>query len=80
MICNTKTNKHNNTLNGFNAINNKLNFTTEEQNNINFLDIRIHRDDKLIYNIHRKRTATRTVIHNASCHPKEQNIAAFIYL
>jgi hypothetical protein len=49
-------------------------------NTINYLDLLIYRNNRNInITIYRKPTETGTVIHLASNHPHEQNLAAFHY-
>jgi len=52
--------------------------TTEEDSNINFLDLTINRGRKNVsISIYRKATNTHTTIHYLSNHPFEQKITAF---
>jgi len=54
--------------------------TTEEDSNINFLNLTINRERKNIsISVYRKETNTDTTIHYLSNHPFEQKIAAFRY-
>jgi len=54
--------------------------TTEENSNINFLDLTINRGRKTIsISIYRKTTNTDTTIHYLSNHPFKQKIAAYRY-
>jgi hypothetical protein len=78
----TKTNL-NQVLNDFNNIHNMIQYTIKKENNneINFLDISIHRlQSSLEYKIYPKPTSTSTIIHNTSCHPVEQKVMAFNFL
>ena len=53
--------------------------TEEENNNINYSDLTIHRhNNKLNIEIYRKPTQTDVTIHFTSNHPSEQKLAAFI--
>jgi hypothetical protein len=77
----THTNIHN-TLQEFNTIHPKLEFTleTETNNTINYLNITIHKqNNKLTFGIYRKPTFTDTM-HNSSCHPYEHKKSAINYL
>jgi hypothetical protein len=67
-------------LDAFNNIHNNIQFTLEKEdnNNINFLDITIHRlHTKLEHKIYRKPTSTSTIIRSTSCHPVEHKTMAF---
>ena len=69
-------------LDEFNNLTPKLKFTLqEEQNNqINFLDITIKKNQKgLSFDIYRKPTTTNIIIPKDSCHPNEQKTAAIRY-
>jgi len=60
-----------------------MTFTMEEEinNNINFLDITISKDENMLsFNAHRKSIATDIIIPNDSCHPSEQKLGAIRYL
>ena len=58
----------------------KLKMTTEENGNINFLDLTIHRGNKnLSISIYRKATNTDTTNHYLSNNPYEQKMAAYRY-
>jgi hypothetical protein len=49
----------------------------ENEHRINFLDITIHnKDNKLLFSIYRKPTATDVIIPTDSCHPPEHKYAA----
>ena len=70
-------------LKDFNIIHPNLNFTleTETNNQLNYLDITIHRTNtNLKFNIYRKPTFTDTIIPYDSCHPPEHKNAAIRYL
>jgi hypothetical protein len=78
----TKTNL-NQALNDFNNIRNMIQYPLEKENRneINFLDISIHRlQSSLEYKIYRKPTSISTIIHNTSCHPAEHKVMAFNFL
>jgi len=69
-------------LEDFNDLVPSLKFTLEkEQNNqINFLDITINKNqDGLSFEIYRKPTATDIIIPNDSCHPREHETVAIRY-
>jgi len=71
-----------NVLEDFNNLTPKLKFTLdEEQNNqINFLDITIKKNQKgLLFEVYRKPTTTDIIIPNDSCHPNEHKTAAIRY-
>jgi hypothetical protein len=52
----------------------------EENNNINYLDLSIHRHNNNLYlGIHRKPTRTDTTIHLTSNHQLEHKHAAYIF-
>jgi len=73
----------NNLLNSFNNAANPLQFTMEHETNnqINFLDITIKKDNnKLKFNIYRKHTQTDIIIPHDSCHPNEHKLSAIRYL
>ena len=54
---------------------------TENNNQINFLDITIQKiDHEINFNIYRNPTTTDTIIPYDSCHPPEQKFAAIRYL
>jgi hypothetical protein len=77
----SKTNK-NLILNRMNNIHKHLEFkiTEEENNNINCLDLTIHRhNNKLSTEIYRKPTQTDITIHFTSNHPFKQKFAAFVF-
>jgi hypothetical protein len=83
LVYNEETTNINLTLQEFNKIHPKLIYTIEkeENNKIHFLDIIIQRtENKLTYGIHRKATATDTIIHNESCHPTQHKITAINYM
>jgi hypothetical protein len=70
-------------LNDFNNIHTNLQFTleTEFNNNINYLDISIHRSETdLTFHIYRKPTFTDTIIPHDSCHPVQHKHAAIRFL
>jgi hypothetical protein len=53
----------------------------EVENKINFLDIRISKENKNIsFEIYRNTTTTNTTIPNGSCHYLEQKVAAIRYM
>jgi len=53
----------------------------EIKNSINFLDITISKDEnKVLFNVYRKPTATDIIISNDSCNPPEQKLATIKYL
>jgi hypothetical protein len=67
----------------FNDLSPSIKFTmeTESNNQINFLDITIHKEtDKFTFNIYRKPTATDTIIPRTSCHPPEHKQPAIRYM
>jgi outer membrane protein assembly factor BamA len=67
----------------FNRLAPTIKFTTETENDnaINFLDITIqHKENRLIFNVHRKPTASDIIIHKNSCHPPEQKQAAIRHM
>jgi hypothetical protein len=67
----------------FNLVSSTIKFSLETENdcNINFLDISINnRDNQLTFNIHRKPTTTNIIIPADSCHPPEQKHAAIKHL
>jgi hypothetical protein len=67
----------------FNNLTPTIKFTLEHENEhrINFLDITIHnKDNKLLFSIYRKPTATDVIIPTDSCHPSEQKHAAIRYM
>jgi hypothetical protein len=71
------------TLNEFNKLQHTINFTIEkeQQEFINFLDIRIHRKDKnLQYSVYRKPTQTDIIIPNNSGHSYEHKLSGINYL
>jgi hypothetical protein len=71
------------TLNEFNKLQQTIKFTIEkeQQESVNFLDIRIHRRGKnLQYSIYRKPTQTDIIIPKNSCHPYEHKICDINYL
>jgi hypothetical protein len=54
---------------------------TETDKKLNFLDISIYRTQRdLQFGIYRKPTATNTMIHNKSCHPREHKWSGIEYL
>jgi hypothetical protein len=70
-------------LHDFNNIHSNLQFTseTEIENDINYLDISIHRTDSdLTFQIYRKPTSTDTIIPHDSCHPIQHKHAAVRFL
>jgi hypothetical protein len=70
-------------LNQFNNITTNLIFTAEQESNnqLNFLDLTIHRQqDKFGFNIYRKPTITDHIIPDDSCHPSEHKLSAIRYL
>jgi hypothetical protein len=70
-------------LESFNKIMPTMKFTIEKEreNMINFLDITIEKEqDKLIFYVYRKPTATDSIIPSDSCHPTEHKMAAVRYL
>jgi hypothetical protein len=83
LVYNEETTNINLTLQEFNNVHPKLIFTIEKEENskINFLDITIQRtENKLTYGIHRKITATDTIIHNESCHSTQHKMSAIKYM
>ena len=59
----------------------KFALETENNHNINFLDISInHQDNHFTFNIYRKPTTTDIIIPADSCHPPEQKYAAIRYM
>jgi len=77
----SKTNK-NLILSYMNNVHKHLEFqiTEEENNNINYLDLTIHRhNNKLSKEIYRKPTHTDVTMHFTSNHPFEQKLTAFIF-
>ena len=55
--------------------------TTEENNQISYLDLKLIRHaDHIEIDIHRKPTATDTTIHYSSNHPHEHKMAAYRYM
>jgi len=69
-------------LSHMNNIHKHLEFkiTEEENNNLNYLDLTIHRhNNKLSKEIYRKPTQTDVTIHFTSNHPFEQKPEAFIF-
>ena len=76
-----KTNE-NSVLHHMNNIHKYVEFklTVEENNNINYLDLTIHRhNNNLSLGIYRKPTQLDVTIHFTSNHPLEQKLAAFIF-
>ena len=60
-----------------------MNFNTKEESDeaINFLDMNISKDDnKIMFNIYSKPTATDITIPNDSCHPSENKLVTITYL
>jgi len=58
-----------------------FNMEEEIKNSINFLDITISKDEnKVLFNVYRKPTATDIIIPNDFCQPPEQKLAAIRYL
>jgi hypothetical protein len=54
---------------------------SEIDNKIDFLDIKIHKENgNLAFNIYRKLTTTNIIILGDSCHPQEQKHAAIRFL
>jgi hypothetical protein len=83
LVYNTQYTNIDNTLNDFNTIHNKVQFSmeTENNNNINFLDLSIIlSDSNLKFGVFRKPTATDIMIHSMSCHPIEHKFAGINYL
>ena len=59
----------------------KFDLTTEEHNQICYLDLKLIRHtDHIEIDIHRKPTATDTTIHYTSNHPHEHKMAAYRYM
>ena len=59
----------------------KFSLETENNHNINFLDVSInHQDNHFTFNIHRKPTTTDIIIPADSCHPPEQKHAAIKHM
>jgi hypothetical protein len=70
-------------LNSFNDITPTIQFTVEEENNnqLNFLDVTIKKDNNEIgFDIYRKPMTTDIIIPQESCHPIEQKLSAIRYL
>jgi hypothetical protein len=83
IVYNTQHTNINNTLNEFNNIHRKIQFSTEAESNniINFLDISIVRTcNNLKFDIFINPTATDIMIHNMSFHPIEHQFAGINYL
>ena len=68
--------KHKISMNEFNSMTPKLEFTLEEEQNekINFTIVKTHKG--LSFDIYRKPTTTDLIIPKDSCHPFEQKTAA----
>ena len=70
-------------INHINTIHPNIKFdpTTEEDNQISFLDLKLIRlTDHIEVDIYRKPTTTDTTIHNTSNHPYEHKMAAYRYM
>jgi hypothetical protein len=71
-------------LNSFNTASHPLNFTIEREKNnnqLNFLDITIKKENNLIkFEIYRKPTSTDILIPLESCHSTERKFSAIRYL
>jgi hypothetical protein len=72
-----------NTLQEFNTLRPKLNFTLENESHgkLIYIDITINKQHKKVTSeISRKPTTTDTILHNSSCHPNEHKRSAINYL
>ena len=83
LIYNSNNDLNDNILNSFNSIHPNIQYSLEkEQNNkINFLDLKIEKcNNKIIFDIYRKPTTSKTSIHNQSICPTSYKFANFRYL
>jgi hypothetical protein len=82
-ICDTSQTDITDVRNSFHAATYPLQFTikNEQNNQINFLDVTIRKENNLIKSdIYRKQTGTDIIILQESCHPIEPKLSEIIYL
>jgi peptide-methionine (R)-S-oxide reductase len=70
-------------LNEFNTVHPKINFTIEKEthNTLNYIDLTItNNHNKLTFDIYRKPTNRDIILHNDFCHPNKNKKSAIAYL